>query len=257
MQETLAHISHWITRVPPLLKANKEPVADNPFYHLIPETQSDYWGSNRLGFIYQELCKRLFEQQDGYHLLADEVQLSKGKQTIGAIDFLLSHDSQIEHWEVALKFYLLKDGLWYGPNSQDRLDKKLQKMLSHQLKMSDTPEFRQRFPEIKEVEPKLLIQGRLYINPFSAEAIPYYCLEYELNREIITGYWCYQHQLCYLKETLHLVEKMEWIVGSQTTTKRPALQASHLEQNRPFHCQTDSGQFWMIVPNTWPSTVKL
>ncbi|GAL05455.1 hypothetical protein JCM19237_545 [Photobacterium aphoticum] len=37
---------------------------------------------------------------------------------------------ELEHWEVAIKFYLAWEQQWPGPNAKDNLDKKAQRMLS-------------------------------------------------------------------------------------------------------------------------------
>ena len=51
----------------------------------------------------------------------------KGTQTIGELDFLVYNttEQRIEHWEVALKYYLGEKDLslpyWYGLNREDTL----------------------------------------------------------------------------------------------------------------------------------------
>lgn len=248
MQERLAKITHWIITNPPIFKTDKPPAAENPFVlNYLPES-GNYRGNTRLGFVYQELCKRLFVSHPDYEVLAEEVQLFRGKETIGAIDFLLKYQEHIEHWEVAIKFYLLKDGLWYGPDSRDRLDIKLHRMLNHQLKMSDREEFHQRFGIFDVVTPKMLIQGRLYTNPFENETIPTQCLGYQLNNSTIVGYWCYQHQISRIKEPLFRLQKLDWIPGTLMPYERLTLMTEY-----SVHCQAESGQLWIIVPDTWPN----
>lgn len=247
MQERLAKITHWICTSPPILRTVKPPAVGNPFsLDFLPENR-EYLGNTRLGFVYQELCKRLFERHPDYEILAEEVQLFKGKQTLGAIDFLLKHRKQVEHWEVAIKFYLLKDGLWYGPDSRDRLDIKLHRMLTHQLKMSDREEFHQCFPNFDIIKPKMLIQGRLYTNPFEHEPIPEKCLGYQLNNSVIVGHWCYQHQCPLISEPLYKLQKLDWITGTQQREEKLTSLTEYA-----VHCQSLSGQFWIVVPDTWP-----
>jgi hypothetical protein len=247
MQDKLLEITRWITRQSPLFLAEKNPISDNPFSLEMPPIDSDYDGNMRLGFIYQELCKRLFESHHEFDISAQEIQLFDEKKTIGAIDFLLERQNKIEHWEVAIKFYLLKDGLWYGPDSRDRLDKKLDRMLTHQLKMSETDAFKDRFPEIGRVEKKLFIQGRLYTNPFSPEPIPNECLGYEIQHENILGHWCYSHQVELIEDPIFQLDKIDWITGKIPNHRR---YKANLDYS--VHCQTQSGTFWFVVPDTWP-----
>ena len=243
-----SRIAQWMTITPPILLSERAPVAANPFTGLSqPEIQS-FERSVRLGFVYQDLCRQLFIQHPDYQIVAEEVQLQSGKTTIGAIDFLLQHHQPIEHWEVALKFYLLQGGKWYGPDSRDRLDKKLQRMLEHQLRMSETEAFAERFPDVTEVIPKLLMQGRLYLNPFTTEPVPEQSCGYALNPKSINGYWCYQHQAHRIGETLYKLAKPDWLTGSSDP--------DNILRNFPdyaVHCQSESGQFWMIVPEWWPN----
>lgn len=171
-------IRQWIAKTPPLLTPDGDILASNPFhceYQIMP---IDYHGNSRLGFWYQHLCLEHFQSHPNYQLIAEEVQLNHDGRTLGAIDFIveLFHQHTLkntfEHWEVAIKFYLLFDGLWFGPNSKDRLDLKLSHMLQHQLPMSQHPNFKQQFPSLANIKPKLFMQGRLYTNPFIQQEIP-------------------------------------------------------------------------------------
>jgi hypothetical protein len=217
------------------------------------QDDSEYQGNPRLGFLYQELCRRLFEQSDSHSVFAEEIQLQQNGRTLGAIDFLIKKpdQQQLEHWEVAIKFYLLKDGLWYGPNAKDRLDKKLSRMLDHQLKMSDTPAFKALLPNIVSPSQHLLMQGRLYINPFDQEKIPTHCLGLDINLQRVTGYWCYQSQFHLIDEPIYRLEKPLWATGNPLRAEYDSVSAlpKHF-----IHCQSESGQFWFIVPDDWPQS---
>ncbi|WP_019672274.1 DUF1853 family protein [Psychrobacter lutiphocae] len=95
----------------------------------------------RLGFHFEGLIH--FWLEDGYQLglhpyevLAHNVQLYNGMQTTGELDFILcNHDTgEVEHWELAIKFYLgsapYDFGNWVGINSRDTLERKLTHMQS-------------------------------------------------------------------------------------------------------------------------------
>lgn len=69
-------------------------------------------------------------------------QINDAGKTKGELDFVLSDKrGNLIHLEAAIKFYLLRQEYlephrwkhWIGPNSVDRLDKKLHRMLTHQL----------------------------------------------------------------------------------------------------------------------------
>ncbi|MCQ8200631.1 DUF1853 family protein, partial [Vibrio parahaemolyticus] len=70
----------------------------------------------------------------------------------------------------------------------------LQRNHTKQFKISEMPEFRQIRPLDQSPKERLLMKGRLYINPFSNEVPPKDCLGFALNPRQISGYWCYQSQ---------------------------------------------------------------
>lgn len=252
MQESIGNIAQWIISHPPLFKACKAPVSDNPFSLCDSFTPPEYQGSLRLGFVYQELCRQMFQFLPGYHVELEEFQVQRGNKTLGAIDFIV-RNQEIEHWEVALKFYLLHKGLWFGPEGQDRLDIKLDRMLNHQLAMSSCAEFTQQFPQFSHARKKLLIQGRLYINPFITQTLPDHCLGFKLNPDNCIGRWCYQSQSERIKQKLYILEKLDWLTGKTNPEK---LLDISVPLKRTMHCQSGSGEFWMIVPDGWPENSR-
>lgn len=94
---------------------------------------------HRLGFHFEGLI--LFWLQDGYkiglhqfELLAHNIQITENGQTFGELDIILrNHETgNIEHWELAIKFYLgsapFNPVNWVGINSKDNLERKLNHM---------------------------------------------------------------------------------------------------------------------------------
>jgi hypothetical protein len=247
---SLQRFYQWISDTPPLFKLNAPFVTmENIPTRALVENE-EYDGNPRLGFLYQYLCSKLLENSPRYELIAEEIQLNnQSGQTIGAVDLILKNreTNALEHWEVAIKFYLLHEGLWYGPNAHDKLHKKLDRMLNHQLKMSQRKEFHQQLSLTQIPSEHLLIQGRLYVNPFSQEPIPSECLGFELNPNQISGYWCYQRQWEQIGEPLYALPKPLWAIGSNE-----CLKPIDKPTGRFIHAQTKSGQFWFIVEDTWP-----
>ncbi|PFG46033.1 hypothetical protein ATG66_3127 [Vibrio sp. ES.051] len=246
----LQRFYQWIVSSPPLFQLCL-PFATLEHLSITPLDNSEqYHGNPRLGFLYQHLCTSALVSSNRYQLIAEEIQLNDANgRTIGAIDLMLKNkeDDRLEHWEVAIKFYLLHKGIWYGPNAHDQLHKKLDRMLTHQLKMSERPEFQQILPLDTSPEKRLLMQGRLYINPFSAESTPTECLGFELNPSQINGYWCYQSQWELIGKSLYHLHKPYWAIGTEDFShpiEKPL--------NRFVHAQTEDGQFWFVVPDSWP-----
>ena len=104
--------------------------------------------STRLGLRFEHLlCFWL--QDEGYHpyqLLGHSIQKIAGSTTLGELDFLLfnQHTQQVEHWEVALKYYLAEAELnlaqWFGLNRADTLQRKLQHFTQRQFQFSKANE---------------------------------------------------------------------------------------------------------------------
>ncbi len=246
----LQRFANWVLTTPSLFETNR-PLVDLKHISLGRENlEIAYKGNPRLGFIYQHLCSLILSNSEQYVLELEEIQINTDSgQTIGAIDFILkNHLTQtFEHWEVAIKFYLLHQETWFGPNAHDQLDKKLHHMLNHQLKMTSNSLFQQAFPDYRHINENLLMQGRLYINPFSDDPVPQECIGYTLNQEQISGYWCYQHQWDLINKPLYELKKSLWAIGldefSHPITK---------PTERFVHAQTKDGDFWFIVANDWP-----
>lgn len=246
----LQRFYQWIADSPPLFYLQPPFATLEDVSAASLNESEEYKGNPRLGFLYQHLCTTLLENSQRYQIIADEIQLNDDNgQTIGAIDLLLKNteSNQVEHWEVAIKFYLLHKGIWYGPNAHDQLHKKLDRMLTHQLKMSKRPELQQIVPLDTPPEERLLMQGRLYINPFSTETTPTECLGFELNPNQITGFWCYKSQWDLIGQPLYHLHKPCWAIGTDDFS-----QPIEKPSDRFIHAQTKDGQFWFVVPDSWP-----
>ncbi|MGC9403396.1 DUF1853 family protein [Vibrio genomosp. F10] len=251
--DSLHRFYQWVITAPSLFEP-RPPLDNLPAlpHHSLPLGET-YSGNPRLGFLYQYLCERWFEHSDDHQIVMTEEQINVDGRTLGEIDFIIQDRSnhQFEHWEVAIKFYLLHGSHWYGPNSKDRLDIKLKRMIDHQLTMSQTASFKQKYPQISPISLHLLLQGRLYVNPFIDQDIPESCHGYALNASQIQGKWCYENQWHLIAEPLYPLEKYQWATGA-TKLGEPIDKPT----DRFVHVQTSSGEFWFVVPNHWPNEPK-
>jgi hypothetical protein len=218
-------------------------------------SDSEITPQKRLGFYYQDCVKSILNHSHSYQVEADEVQFNYQGQTVGAIDFIVRRvdlpTQPLEHWEIAIKFYLLLDGLWYGPNARDRLDLKLEKMLSKQLTLTQHEGFAEQYPEYADLDARLLVQGRLYTNPFIDNEIPSHCAGQKLDPTAINGHWCYFDQVDQIKHPLYRVGKPDWATGKH---HGQPFEATNCELHRAAHCVDESGILWFIVPNEWPNS---
>ena len=100
---------------------------------------------HKVGIAYEALMLWGLTQGLGYQCLGRDVQVFDLGRTIGALDLVLrSPKGQIEHWELAYKVYLQAQAYaewehWVGPGQRDRLDRKVRRMLDHQVPLSTHP----------------------------------------------------------------------------------------------------------------------
>lgn len=96
----------------------------------------------RVGYYFEVLVAYWITHMPGWTLLATNHQVREERRTLGAFDVIARDpNGEVEHWEVAVKFYLLLGDRadwrsWIGPNQRDRLDKKVNRMRDHQLVLS-------------------------------------------------------------------------------------------------------------------------
>jgi len=96
----------------------------------------------RLGHLAEKIVSELIKSSANYKVLYENVQLIEDKKTIGEIDFIIEEiaTSQVTHLELAYKFYLFDPSIseipinnWIGPNRNDSLREKLEKLKQKQL----------------------------------------------------------------------------------------------------------------------------
>lgn len=97
--------------------------------------------SKRLGVYFENLWSFAFSYHPHYQLVVKNFPIRDRGKTLGELDFVVRHlpDNTVEHWELALKFYLQVDNFWVGPGLKDRLDIKLERMRDHQLPVAQRP----------------------------------------------------------------------------------------------------------------------
>lgn len=172
--------------------------------------------STRLGLRFEQLL--LFWLQDAayhpYELLGHRLQQRHGRQTLGELDFLLqNHDTgQIEHWEVALKYYLAEADIniwhWYGLNRQDTLHGKLLHFSQQQFRFTQAEGFNieQRYAVMK---------GQLYLPQYWNEAQaahPVVPLPHWLNPSRRYGVWSYNLP----PAAYYRLQRREWLCPDAT-----------------------------------------
>ncbi|XID75670.1 DUF1853 family protein [Alkanindiges sp. WGS2144] len=124
--------------------------------------------STRLGIRFEHLLT-FWLQDDSYHpfkLIGQSVKRMEGQRTVGELDFLIHNQDTglIEHWEVAIKFYLGEAGFfaedWLGLNRRDSLGRKINHLQQHQFNVNQVN-------DITINTRRAIIKGRLFYPPGS------------------------------------------------------------------------------------------
>ena len=168
--------------------------------------------STRLGLRFEYLF--WFWLQDkanlDFELIQHSIQIIEAKNTIGEIDFLVLNRAtqQVEHWEVALKYYLGESDLnlnhWYGLNRSDTLQRKLNHFSEKQFQFTHALNL--------NIDKKIAVmKGQLYIPNFKKfSQLPNW-----INQARRIGQWGYK-----IQPQLYRLQRHEWI-------------CPHLEQTSP------------------------
>ena len=122
----------------------------------------DQHPSRQVGRYFETLVSYWLRHIRRLEIVSESQTIFDGNRSIGEIDFIFYDEQRrLTHWEVAVKFYLhlsnadLATCPFIGPNARDTLDRKIQKLLQHQLPLS-----RKLFPEVEIRHP--FLKGRLF-----------------------------------------------------------------------------------------------
>jgi len=152
----------------------------------------------RLGHLAERVVSELIKKSSNYEVIYENVQLNVNKRTIGEIDFIIRHVDTltITHLELAYKFYLYDLAIssdpiknWIGPNRNDSLREKLEKLKEKQFPLlySDSAELKLNKVKIDQISQALCFLVSLYIpygykeklNPVYEQAIKGYYVDME------------------------------------------------------------------------------
>jgi len=172
----------------------------------------------RLGHLVETIVSELIKSSTNYKVLYENVQFIEDKTTIGEIDFIISNEEKKEilHLEFAYKFYLYDPTIssetinnWIGPNRNDSLTKKIEKIKTRQFPLLYHKMAKSKFDEldISEVSQALCLLVSLFI-PYDYKAS--FSPTYE---KAIKGYYLNIDKFISLnhsKKKYYLPPKKEW-----------------------------------------------
>lgn len=172
--------------------------------------------STRLGLRFENLLW-FWLLEDDYHpyqLLGHSIQKIAGAMTLGELDFVMFNQEtkQVEHWEVALKYYLGEGKLdlaqWFGLNREDTLQRKLKHFTERQFQFTEANNHR--------IQRKFAVmKGQLYLpsdqNQFN--------LPTWVNTTRRLGQWGTHIPA----EPFYRLQRHEWLCPDQGVSSQPAI----------------------------------
>jgi len=172
----------------------------------------------RLGHLVEKVVSELIKLSTNYRLLYENIQLVENNKTIGEIDFILKDENtnRLIHLELAYKFYLFDPNIsskpinnWIGPNRNDSLKEKLEKVKSKQFPLLYHPVAVSKFNDLtlEKITQALCLLVSLFI--------PY---DYKTNldpayEKAIKGYYLNVDEfisLDHTDKTYYFPTKSEW-----------------------------------------------
>ena len=193
------------SRIISILKANSLdssitglPTFNLPDLNLVNDLGFPLPTNIRLGHLVEKIVSELIKSSTNFKVHYENIPLIEDKKTIGEIDFILEEieTKAFIHMELAYKFYLWDPSLsmelidnWIGPNRNDSLKEKLEKIKSKQFPLLYHHVAKETFNtiEINEVSQVLCLLVSLFIpyeykgslSPFYEKAIKGYYLNFE------------------------------------------------------------------------------
>jgi len=176
--------------------------------------------AHRLGTYFENLWHFVLAECPLFTLFGHGIAVRNATRTLGEFDFVYKNnlDKSDVHLEIAVKFYLQADiddstgneMQWIGPGGKDRLDLKLEYMLSHQIPLSKTPEGQQALTNlgVSSAIRKMCLRGYLFYPLNAPKRAPV-----EAHNHHLFGYWLRLSQLTELPEEPHwlILGKMSWL----------------------------------------------
>ena len=172
----------------------------------------------RLGKLIEQFVLYELEQDESTILLKSNVQVFRDKTTIGELDCLIKHLAENIHLEIVYKFYLYDPSFstelnrWIGPNRNDSLVQKLDKLKKKQLPLLFQPETAKILNDLNlksaEFKQKVCFKAQLFV-PFQSLNSSFQLV----NNDCIKGFYIHRKDLSlFANHTYYVPSRLDWLV---------------------------------------------
>lgn len=216
--------------------------------------------SPRLGLLFESLWHFFLDQDPETELLCHNFAVRQQGRTLGEFDVIyrcLSSEQTI-HLELAVKFYLYVPSLhnaapytgWLGPNQADRLDKKIHRLVTHQLPLSTTEAAQQSLQAagICVDKRQLQLSGRLFRHRrHTAEATEDFLTDHPQGEWMTVSEFMQWGQ----RQEWRYLAKPDWLGATFQQAEALTLRHLNLARARPIMLTHPSGGFLFLCPDLW------
>lgn len=173
----------------------------------------------RLGKYVERFVSHQLVYDDTIEMIAENVQISRDKITLGELDCLLYHCGNPIHLEVVYKFYLLDPSVgpssldcWIGPNRKDSLVEKLEKLQKKQLPLLYSKECREYLQSLslkaEIIEQQVYFKAQLFL-PLSMNSV----IDSNINSDCVAGFYLHSSEITQFKNAkFYIPTKKDWLV---------------------------------------------
>ncbi|MFT4799611.1 MAG: hypothetical protein ACI9W1_003050, partial [Candidatus Azotimanducaceae bacterium] len=172
----------------------------------------------RLGIHFEKLFQKWLTVHPLYNTAAKNLQVHSAGRTLGEFDLLVEGPDGVEHWELAIKFYINQQShhdprSWFGPDPTDTLATKLDRLNTHQLCLSEQPPAQALLSEmgITLAGRRSIMKGRLY-HPWAQFQASHFAVPEIVNPHHLKGWWLKQQDIDQLRGArLIYLDKSLWL----------------------------------------------
>ena len=155
----------------------------------------------RLGKLVERFVCHQLEADAEITILDENLQIHDAKKTIGELDVILRSGSSIIHLEIVYKFYLYDPTLatdefsaWIGPNKQDHLLYKVNKLKEKQLPLLYHPPTRRALKDL-DLNVDTILQRDLFKAQLFLPLEKHYNVFHQLNPACVKGFYIHRKSL--------------------------------------------------------------
>ncbi len=225
-----------------------------------------------LGKYFEALLEYALIKSPYKKLIASNLQINSNGKTIGELDFIYRNliEEKIIHLEAAGKFFIaINREELLGPNPNDSLEKKIDKIKTNQISLSSSNEGKEELKSLgidEEVFPRALIKGYLFY-PNENNSLPNY-----INPNHMRGNVLRENDFKMLKVNSckwKILDRKEWVspfatkdekilcdletlrekVGNYFAKENYPLLISKLESKGEIYLESER---YFIISNNWP-----